>query len=541
MEFTTHHVCIHLSGTTWADTDANLTVALTPAKSIAQATTFAASSLEVSSEAVPASSPVPTLAPLTSATWGQDPVFTTQPEDGLLASEGTSGASRPQSSDGSEHHPGEHDQPAQGAKQSDILPPSSGQGEDDSVNETGGGAMSVPAGSKGNIQSPSPTQDPQDPQSPRPDPAEAKAQTTDDPNINDGASPANALSVFLEAQSFLDATQSGQSDNDPDLLSHTLVADGGNGEDPKVSSHNTGSVDASHIMATIPVGATRSATLYTADGSIVIAQDGSTVAALPGSGEITIGTHIYSIVSKGDAVVVDGSATHAMPSAASRSVSNEVGDLAATSEAVWSAGGSTFTAAMHGDTIIVHGPDSTHTLAAGADMMLAGELVSVQAGRGALLHGGKMVSFVATDADDLQAVTTTLQDGQRLVASAAHGSVIVRGVGGDLTLVAGEHTVFGSETLSLAESATALIVNGSITLPLAAGTMHTTSPGESVGSEQTAAETRSAARTRDGTDTASLVMTAATEAASNAAIAIAPVSMRMLLLVTCIVGWTSFQ
>jgi hypothetical protein len=274
-----------------------------------------------------------------STTRDQEPMVTSQAQDGLPASGDSSGAPRPPSNDGTEHHHVSDDQSAQGTKKSDMLQPSSGQHGNDPGDEANRDATPVSTGSDASIQPPSPTQDLQDPYTPKPDPAEVKTQIPGDPTNHD-ASLADALSVSMEAQSSFNAAQSLQSTTDPDPPLYTPVSYDGHGAETELPSHNIGSISVSPTVGTISVGSTGLALLFKGDGSIIISQDGSPVAASAGGGEIAIGTHVYSIPSADDAVIVDGSTTNAMPFPTRGIILNEVGELTATRVAVWTAGGS---------------------------------------------------------------------------------------------------------------------------------------------------------------------------------------------------------
>lgn len=505
-------------------------IALTPADSIAKPT-VPGGIPEPSSDAVPASSPKPTLAPVTPTASPNKPSATSPPDDDI--------ARKPSSSDnvdGTSQVVSDNDPPASSAtrpaRESAQLPrpsendPSSGNAAPSADNEP---SKVQPSGGDPPLNSPTQSK-----------PVESGNETPEPFTGNGPASATNALSVLSEAQSSpegsqLPATQSASNPSpSPDGPNDNEVSDPDSPDAPNVSNDSgpdspTDSPDTPHdgneptIVSLVGGG---SATIYQAESSIVVAQDGLSAGAAQG-GEVTIGTHVFSAASEGNVVVVDNAATHSVPppanqhpaeatfSADGRVVSAvregsavivadatqaitakagetitigsetvkintdgsgfEVGSSSIAipnkadagsqeSVAVWTSGAETFTAIAHDDSsVVVLGPDTTATLAAGAAATFAGKVFSVPTAGSVVVHGDKTATF---DAADAPSATTIEQNGQELIVSATDDSIVLQQGSSTVTLTPGQQTVVDGNTLSAASSNAAVVVNGSETISL---------------------------------------------------------------------------
>jgi hypothetical protein len=485
MAFTILQVSIIWLAKRCSTTDQFSTVALTPVDSIAKPT-ISSVNLEVTTKAVPASSPKPTLAPVTFPSQAQVSSETNSPKQ----------------------IPGPAEEPSSSqARKSNKQPVSAGN--EQSQND-------------GRLEDGRPSPKPDNPVTSGTDATKLPSQATkpaDDSRGSPGGQ--NALSVLSEAQSSAEAadpatpTPSNPTHDGPstsDLVSATPAP-----ESLTISLANGGS-----------------ATVRMAESSFIIAQyDLSAAAAL--GGEVTIGAHVFSTAPQGDAVIVDSIATYAVPSSADsppaliftvddRILSaNQQGDevlifdgtkiitakagepfavgsqtfsvgagasglLVGTTTlaipikaqettdfatAVWTADGSTFTAFKQDNFIVVHGPDLKMTLELGTTAAIAGEVLSVPVSGSQLFHGGNTATFESAEStaeDNVTDVTTLRANGQDFIASAtANGDTIIiqQGSSNKLTLAAGQQTTVNGEAVSVAQSGgTLVIVNSSETVSI---------------------------------------------------------------------------
>ena len=463
-------------------------VALTPVGSIAKPTdsSGAADPEITSSKAVPASSPKPTIAPITSSSQDRPPAKTKTD----LPKKISDSIEKPSTSLASDV-----------TEQSDHVENKAAHG-DDQLDNGNHPPSHFPVTPTENVTPPSsPANGPTEPDAVRPGASASDGLPTGK----------NALSVLLEAQSSAkaaDPAQSAQDDvpsNDKDLATETL--------DPVTTVLADGS----------------SATILAAESSLIVAHNGLSVGAMRGN-EVTIGTHAFSAVSNNDAVVIDKVATHAAPASANSppalaisadgrmlSASHQGSDVlifdehqtltvhageaitigsqtisvnsgasgfvlgtatlaiptkakqnTAFATAVWTADGSAFTAFKQDNSIVVHGPDVTTALEPGATATIAGDILSVPSSGGLLMHDGATAAFKPSDtaASDVIALTTLLPNGQELLASTLNGdSIVIQHGSSRLTLAAGEQTIVNGETVSVAQSDRVLVV-GSETISL---------------------------------------------------------------------------
>jgi hypothetical protein len=429
-------------------------VALTPAGSIAKPTLLSAD-VDVTTKAVPASSPKPTVAPITSPSQTQVSSKTISPKQSPESAETPSPS-----------------QASNSAKQPESLTVE--QSQENGRLDSGRPSPTLDSGhpvtpAKGDTILPSQATKPVEPH------AGSSEGSADD---DFPAGKKNALSVLSEAQSSAKAANSGfhADPAGPATPSHypPLL------NDPAPAMATPG-------LFTIALSDGCSATVRVVEDTIVVAQNDLSAGVAPGS-EVTIGTHVFSAAPQGTAIIVDNIATHAVPSPAIPSFADSPPALVFTADgrilsainlddkvlildgtqtftaeagealeigsrtiiinlgasglivgattlaiptkaqettgfatAVWTADGSIFTAFKQDGSIVVHDSDLTTTLAPGVTATIAGEILSVAVSGSFLVRGGNTATFV-----DHVAIRTLLPNGQTLVAvAAANGDSIV--------------------------------------------------------------------------------------------------------------------
>lgn len=514
-------------------------IALTPADSIAKPT-VPGGIPDPSSDAVPASSPKPTLAPVTTTAPSNKPPATSSPADQPAPKPSPS-----DNADGTSQVISENDPPAASATQparesAQQSRPSEDHPSSDSAVTSAGNNPSAAQSSGADPPPNSPT---------NPKPAESGNETPEPFTGNDPASSTNALSVLSEAQSSPDgsALPATKPTSNP-----SPSPDGPNDDEASDPDSPTDSPDKpqgakSPTVASLAGGG--SATIYQAESSIVVAQDGLSAGAAQGS-DVTIGTHVFSAASEGNVVVVDSFATHSVPppvnqrpsdatiSADGRVVSAvregsavivadathaftaqagetitigsetvkintdgsglEVGSssIAIPNKldaephepvAVWSSGSSTFTAIAQASSVVLLGPDTTATLAAGAAATFAGEVFSVPTSGSVVFHGDKTATF---GAPDVSGAITIEHEGHELIASATDGSIVIQQGSSTVTLAPEQQTMVDGITLSAARSGEAVVVNGNETVSL-----------QTTGNSTVATSLSATSRTESGADT----------------------------------------
>jgi hypothetical protein len=192
-------------------------------------------------------------------------------------------------------------------------------------------------------------------------------------------------------------------------------------------------------------------------GSVVVVADGTQTLTAQYGGAVTINSHSVNIATDGHELVL-GSSTVVIP------VNNDYGTDVST--AVWTSEGSTFTAVAQGASVILRLPDTTATLAVGATTSVGGETFSALVSGGFLVHGSSTLTLMPVGRPGLGDATTLLQDDQKLVVSADGSGVVVQHGTSTITLAAGQETTYNGHVLSAAQSGAALIVDGSaMTLP----------------------------------------------------------------------------
>jgi hypothetical protein len=271
----------------------------------------------------------------------------------------------------------------------------------------------------------------------------------------------NALSVLSEAQSSAEAA---------DPVGPTVSNPTYDGT-PTSASASATSASESFTIALADGG---SATVHATGSSLVVAQNGLSAAAAPG-GEVTIGTHVFSAASKGNAVIVDGTATHLVPSPADSPAA-----------LIFTADGRVLSANRQGDNVLIF--DGTQTITAqggeaftvgsqtitaqgGEAFTVGSQTISINSGASGLSVGSTTLGIpIKADAASI-AVTTFMANGQELVASAATNGesiVVQQGSSNTIILTAGERTVIGGETMSVAQNGGALVlINPGETVSLA--------------------------------------------------------------------------
>jgi hypothetical protein len=256
----------------------------------------------------------------------------------------------------------------------------------------------------------------------------------------------NALSVLSEAQSSAEAA---------DPVGPTVSNPTYDGT-PTSASASATSASESFTIALADGG---SATVHATGSSLVVAQNGLSAAAAPG-GEVTIGTHVFSAASKGNAVIVDGTATHLVPSPADSPAA-----------LIFTADGRVLSANRQGDNVLIFDGTQTITAQGGEAFTVGSQTISINSGASGLSVGSTTLGIpIKADAASI-AVTTFMANGQELVASAATNGesiVVQQGSSNTIILTAGERTVIGGETMSVAQNGGALVlINPGETVSLA--------------------------------------------------------------------------
>lgn len=242
----------------------------------------------------------------------------------------------------------------------------------------------------------------------------------------------NALSVFLEGQSSIDA-----------------------------SIRQQGSIEKTQRPG-LP------ATQFQLTETFESASSGMKSSAGPGS-EVSLDSHAMGAASDGGAIIItDHSATNRVPSSNVRSPAL----------ATFLAGGHAITAYRQGAAVIL--ADGTQILIAQHDsvVVIASHTIDVADDGHALIIGSSSVDIpVSKDFEgDVSATVqvvdgpapvadeaTFLHDGQQLIASAAKDGIVIQQGTSKITLAAGQETTFHGHSLSALQSGPALIVDGSVT------------------------------------------------------------------------------
>jgi hypothetical protein len=259
----------------------------------------------------------------------------------------------------------------------------------------------------------------------------------------------NALSVLSEAQSSANPASNPTHDGIP-------------------TSDPVSATSASELF-TISLADGGSATIRMAESSLVIAQYGLSAVAAPGR-EVTIGTHVFSAASQGNAVIVDSIATYAVPS----SVDSPPALIFTVDDRILSAN-------QQGDEVLIFDGTKTLTAEAGESLTIGSQTISVNDGASELVVGTTtLVIPIKADAAPIDdgAVTTPSTNGEKRIASVvANGDSVVLQQGSNirLTLGAGEKTVVYGATVSVAQSGGALVlINASKTVSLSLLTVSAT-------------------------------------------------------------------
>jgi hypothetical protein len=420
MAFTILQVSIIWLAKRCGTTDQFSTVALTPVDSIAKPT-ISSVNLEVTTKAVPVSSPKPTLAPVTFPSQVQVSSETNSPKQ----------------------IPGPAEEPSSSQARKSTKQPVSA-GNEQSQND-------------GRLEDGRPSPKPDNPLTSGTDatklPSQATKPADDSPGSPGGQ---NALSVLSEAQSSAEAAD--PVTPTPSNPTH----DGPSTSDPV--SATSGSE-----LFTISLADGGSATIRMAESSLVISQYGLSAVAAPGR-EVTIGTHVFSAASQDDAVIVDSIATYAVPSSADSSAA-----------LIFTADGRVVSANHQDDQVFILDGTKTLTAEAGESLTVGSQTISVNDGAFELVVGTTtLVIPIKADAapiDDV-AVTTPSTNGKKRIASVvANGdsAVLQQGSNIRLTLGAGEQTVVYGATVSVAQSGGALVlINASETVSLSLLTVSAT-------------------------------------------------------------------
>lgn len=234
--------------------------------------------------------------------------------------------------------------------------------------------------------------------------------------------------------------------------------------------------------------------------SVVVLADDVQTLTVPLGGAVTINSHGNDIAADGHALVA-GSSTVIVP--ANDALVETV------STAVWTSDGSKFTAVMQGSSVILHLPTTTATLTADATTTIAGEAFGVPVSGSMIEHGSSTLTLRPVHGGDPGEATMFLQDGQKLIASAAKDGIIIQQGTSTITLAAGQGTTFNGHTLSAARSEAASIVDGSA--------MTITPTGLPNGSVEAASDTQSAnaADTAGATDTMKVITSSASTPESS--------------------------
>jgi hypothetical protein len=208
----------------------------------------------------------------------------------------------------------------------------------------------------------------------------------------------DALSVLLEARSSIDAATHRQSHNEQTQPPTPPATQIEPARTFETPSDGI-EISASVSPMVVTVAGSYPVTIYEGDSSVVLQQGGSLLTMAPGS-EASLGSHAFSAASGGGAIVIDHSVTQPMPSS----------NIQPPPLATFVAGGNTITAYGQGSVVVL--------------------------------------------ADGTQTLTAQL-------GGAENGIVVQQGTG-IITLAAGQETTFNGRTLSVAQSGSSLIVDGSV-------------------------------------------------------------------------------
>jgi hypothetical protein len=183
-------------------------------------------------------------------------------------------------------------------------------------------------------------------------------------------------------------------------------------------------------------------------GSSLVLQAAGTATTIAQGAEVTfIGRTVSFPKSGGDVLGVNGQLVTMQALASGGS------NLRISASAVWTQGGSTFTAQMQGDsTIVLEAPSTTMRLEPGSTFTIGDTVYSVPAAGGVLVHDGTSVTLDRATTTDSAAITTTSKDDSNSISAFDAGnSVIV--VAGDKTFTLADvaqttvdHHVFSAQS-----------------------------------------------------------------------------------------------
>jgi hypothetical protein len=183
-------------------------------------------------------------------------------------------------------------------------------------------------------------------------------------------------------------------------------------------------------------------------GSSLVLQAAGTATTIAQGAEVTfIGQTVSFSKSGGDVLGVNGQLVTMQALASGGS------NLRISASAVWTQGGSTFTAQMQGDsTIVLEAPSATMRLEPGSTFTIGDTVYSLPAAGGVLVHDGTSVTLDRAMATDSAAITTTSKDDSNSISAFDAGnSVIV--VAGDKTFTLADvaqttvdHHVFSAQS-----------------------------------------------------------------------------------------------
>ncbi|KAK5134191.1 hypothetical protein LTR08_006851 [Meristemomyces frigidus] len=237
--------------------------------------------------------------------------------------------------------------------------------------------------------------------------------------------------------------------------------------DPSV---NTVVVDNTDAQA-LPIATQPPAAIFTAtNGDIITAQrqDGNVVLNGADSATTLLGQsgifegQTVNLQASGSLLVI-GSQTVNLPGTTFDGNSGPTSGLGP--QQVWTEGGTKFTAAQEGSSIVVVGGSSTLTLADGAETTFAGQTLSAATGS---LDGALVVDATSTlrFASEQGAATLT-ENGQTIAASAVSGAVVLVEYGSSITVANGVVTTLPQgQVVSVPTSGGLVVVDGSKTMSL---------------------------------------------------------------------------
>jgi hypothetical protein len=171
--------------------------------------------------------------------------------------------------------------------------------------------------------------------------------------------------------------------------------------------------------------------------------------------------------------------------------------------AVWTQGGSTFTAQVQGDsTIVLQAPSTTVRMEPGSKITIGDTVYSVPAAGGVLVHDGTSVTLDRAIATDSAAIAATSKDDSNSISAFDAGNSVVV-VAGDktFTLADGAQTTLDNHVIS-AQSTGGLIVVDGTTLTASTRASVTRSSGSGVSGDNgdptaTSGDTLNSATTTD--------------------------------------------